>query len=126
VPWPMYAVDGQVNMTYMYLPRTDLPVKDPSEANLGWTQVARKQTELRAERTLVTDLIFTWDTLAHKYAKNAAGLNVLWGDGHAKFSTTKAAFDLKLWGPTGNQWAANEVPGGNSKNFNTIVSLLRP
>ena len=33
VPWPMYAVDGQVNMTYMYFPQSDVPSKTESEAN---------------------------------------------------------------------------------------------
>jgi len=55
----MYAVDGQVNMTYMYFPQTDFPAKDPSQAMQGWTQVARKQTQLNAKRSIVTDLIYT-------------------------------------------------------------------
>ena len=124
VPWPMYAVDGQVNMTYMYLPRSDILSKKESEALLGWTQVAKKTTELAAQRTLVSDLIYTRGTLAHKYGNNPTGLNVLWGDGHVKFSTTKAAFDPKLWGPSFQDPATS--PGNNPKAFSTIVSLLRP
>ena len=46
VPWPMYAVDGQVNMTYNYFPQRDVPAKKEIDANRGWTQVAHKQTEL--------------------------------------------------------------------------------
>ncbi|MCI0538637.1 MAG: type II secretion system GspH family protein [Verrucomicrobiales bacterium] len=124
VPWPMYAVDGQVNMTYMYFPQSDLPSKKESEAKLGWTQVARKQTQLTAERSLVTDLIYTWGTLAHKSGKNPYGLNALWGDGHVKFSNTKAAFDSKLWGPDPD-WPGG-APGDNPTTWRTIVSLLRP
>src|SRR5262245_33204593 len=37
VPWPMYAVDGQVNMTYNYFPQTAVPAKRESDANRGWT-----------------------------------------------------------------------------------------
>jgi len=125
VPWPMYAVDGQVNTTYTYFPQSDVPSKRESEANRGWTQVAYKTTELTAQRSIVTDLIYTWNTLAHVTRKNPWGLNVLWGDGHVKFSRTPAAFDPKLWGPTtGN--ATSETPGDNAPKWRTIVSYLRP
>jgi len=125
VPWPMYAIDGQVNMTYMYFPQTDVLSRVASEANRGWTQVARKRTELNAQRSVVTDLIYTWGTLAHTSGKNPYGVNVLWGDGHVKFSTTKAAFDPKLWGGTGGE-PTPETPGDNATKWRTIVSFLRP
>src|SRR5437588_14693 len=125
VPWPMYAVDGQVNMTYNYFPQMDVPAKKESDANRGWTQVAHKQTELSSQRSMETDLIYTWGTMAHTSGKNPYGLNVLWGDGHVKFSTTKAAFDPKLWGGTGPN-PTSETPGDNETKWRTIVSLLRP
>src|SRR5216117_3969866 len=34
VPWPMYAVDGQVNMTYMYFPQSDVLSTNANEAKL--------------------------------------------------------------------------------------------
>src|SRR3989454_6886871 len=74
VPWPMYAVDGQVNTTYTYFPQTDVLSKRPNEANLDWTQVADKQTQLSAKRTMMTDLIYTWGTLAHTSGRNPYGL----------------------------------------------------
>ena len=125
VPWPMYAIDGQVNMTYMYFPQTDLLSKKESEANLDWTQVASKQTQLSARRSIVTDLIYTWGTMAHTSGKNPYGVNVLWGDGHVKFSTTKAAFNPKLWGGTGAN-PTSETPGDNPTHWRTIISFLRP
>jgi prepilin-type processing-associated H-X9-DG protein len=125
VPWPMYSVDGQVNTTYTYFPQTDVPAKQVSEANLGWTLVASKQTQLNARRSLMTDLIYTWGTLAHTSGKNPFGLNVLWGDGHINFCTTRAAFDTKLWGGTGAN-PSTETPGDNAKKWRTIVSFLRP
>ena len=51
--------------------------------------------------------------MAHTSSKNPAGLNALWGDGHVRFSTTKAAFDPKLWGGTGPN-PSSETPGDNS------------
>ena len=125
VPWPMYAVDGQVNTTYTYFPQTDIPSKRENEARMGWTQVASKQTELSAERSIVTDLIYTWGTLAHTSGKNPYGLNVLWGDGHINFCRTRAAFDVGLWGGTGGNPTA-ETPGDNATKWRTIVSHLRP
>ena len=125
VPWPMYAVDGQVNMTYMYFPQTDVLSKKENEARLDWTQVARKQTELSAKRSIVTDLIYTWGTMAHTSGRSPYGINALWGDGHVTFSTTKAAFDPKLWGGTGPN-PTTETPGDNPTKWRTIVALLRP
>ena len=54
-----------------------------------------------------------------------AGLNALWGDGHANYSTTKAAFDAKWWGGTGAN-PSSETPGDNPTKWRTIVSYLRP
>ncbi|HEV8541033.1 MAG TPA: type II secretion system protein [Verrucomicrobiae bacterium] len=125
VPWPMYAIDGQVNMTYNYFPQTDLPSKKTTEANMGWTQVAYKESQLTAQRSFVTDLIYTWGTMAHRYGNNPAGLNALWGDGHTSYSTTRAAFDTKLWGGTGAN-PSSETPGDNPTHWRTIVSYLRP
>jgi prepilin-type N-terminal cleavage/methylation domain-containing protein/prepilin-type processing-associated H-X9-DG protein len=125
VPWPMYAIDGQVNMTYMYFPQSDVPSKIASEADKGWTRVARKQSELRATRSFVTDLIYTWGTMAHTSGRSPYGVNALWGDGHVKFSTTKAAFDPKLWGGTGGE-PSSQTPGDNPTNWRTIVSYIRP
>ena len=125
VPWPMYAIDGQVNMTYNYFPQSERPSKVASEANRGWVQLARKQTELSAQRSMVTDLIYTYGTLAHRTGRTPAGLNALWGDGHVNYSTTRAAFDTNLWGGTGAVPSA-QTPGDNPTKWRTIVSYLRP
>lgn len=125
VPWPMYAVDGQVNTTYTYFPQTDLPSKRDNEAKLGWTQVASKQTELVSQRSMATDLIYTWGTLAHTTGKSPYGVNVLWGDGHINFARTPAAFDTKLWGGTGAN-PTSDTPGDNATHWRTILSFLRP
>jgi prepilin-type N-terminal cleavage/methylation domain-containing protein/prepilin-type processing-associated H-X9-DG protein len=126
VPWPMYAIDGQVNMTYNYFPQKDQLSNVASEAQKGWYQIARNQTDLSAQRSMLTDLIYTWGTLAHKSGNNPAGLNALWGDGHATYSTTRAAFDTKLWGGTGATAVAGGTPGDTVDKWKTIVSLLRP
>lgn len=125
VPWPMYFVDGQVNTTYTYFPQTDILSKKENEAKLGWTQVASKQSELSSQRSITTDLIYTWGTLAHTTGTTPWGVNVLWGDGHINFCRTRAAFDPKLWGGTGVN-PTSETPGDNAAKWRMIVSLLRP
>lgn len=125
VPWPMYAIDGQVNMTYNYYPQSEVPSPGAAEARLGWTQSATRQSELRAHRSMVTDLIYTWGTMAHTTGRSPYGVNALWGDGHVSFSTTRAAFDPTLWGGTGGEPSA-QTPGDNTVRWRTVVSLLRP
>ncbi len=125
VSWPMNSVDGQVNTTYTYFPQSERLSKRENEAKLGWVQVAAKQTELSSQRSVVTDLIYTWGTLAHTTGKTPWGLNVLWGDGHANFCRTPAAFDTTLWGGTGAN-PTSETPGDNAAKWRTILSFLRP
>ena len=125
VPWPMYAVQQQVNMTYCYYPLSDV-ANNASDASNGWYRNALKQVELRSNRALTTELIFTWNSLAHVSGTKPRGVNVVWGDGHVTFSTTAAAFAPALWGPTDDSWTTTQVPGGNNENFRTIISLLRP
>jgi prepilin-type N-terminal cleavage/methylation domain-containing protein len=44
---------------------------------------------------------------------------------HVSFSSTKQAFDPKLWDPGDND-ASMQDPGDNTTKFRTIISLLRP
>ena len=127
VPWPMNSNNGstpRVRTAYMYYPQTD--VRLPGiQGRLGWTKVASKQTQLRATRTMVTDLIYTFGTLAHTTANNPVGLNVIWGDGHVSFTTTPRAFAPELWGGTGGD-PSDDTPGDNPNKWRTIVSFLSP
>jgi prepilin-type processing-associated H-X9-DG protein len=110
----------------MYYPQSDLPVKENPPANqIEWRRVATKSSQLISTRSLVTDLIYTVATRPHTTAKNPNGINVAWGDTHVSFSTTKAAFDPKLWDPGDND-ASQQNPGDNPPKFRTIVALLRP
>ena len=87
--------------------------------------MARKTTELAADRAMITDLIYTWRTLPHRSGNTPAGLNVAWGDGHVTFSTTKAAFDqAKYWDFDDHLTGQN--PGNNIAKFRSILTFLRP
>lgn len=106
-------------------PQSDLLSNKESKAKLDWTQVARKQTQLSSQRSIVTDLNYTWGTMAHTCGRNPHWIHVLWGNGQVKFSTAKAAFDPKLWGGTGPN-PSPETRGDNLTKWRTIVSMLRP
>jgi prepilin-type N-terminal cleavage/methylation domain-containing protein/prepilin-type processing-associated H-X9-DG protein len=126
-PWP--KCDDQrdsVRGNYMYYPQSHQRAKERLIAGQEeWSLVAEKSVQLVANRSIVTDLIYTVRTRPHTTAKNPTGLNTLWGDGHVSFSSTKQAFDPKLWDP-GDDAASMQNPGDNPTKFRTIVSLLRP
>jgi len=121
-PGPISGVRGN----YMYYPQSDRPANNnPAPGQEEWRRVSEKSSQLLATRSVVTDLIYTVRTRPHTSSRNPVGIDALWGDGHVSFSTTKAAFDPKLWDP-GNDNATRQNPGDDPKKFRTIVSLLRP
>ncbi len=126
-PWPQSDPkrDG-VRGNYMYYPQSEQLAKpNPPAGQELWSLVALKTSQLVSQRTLTTDLIYTVNTRPHTTAKHPVGINALWGDIHVSFSTTKQAFDPKLWDP-GDDAASLQDPGDNTPKFRTIVSLLRP
>ncbi len=126
-PWPKCDdLREAVRANYMYYPQSDQRAKDRLIVGQEeWMRVAEKSSQLVANRSMVTDLIYTVRTRPHTTAKNPTGINTLWGDGHVSFSTTKQAFDPKLWDP-GDDAGSAQNPGDNLIKFRTIVSLLRP
>jgi len=126
-PWPKSDDKREgVRGNYMYYPQSSQPAKkSPPLGQEDWSLVADKSSQLVAHRSMVTDLIYTVRTRPHTTSKDPTGLNTLWGDTHVSFSTTKQAFDPKLWDP-GDDAASMQNPGDNPKKFRTIVALLRP
>jgi prepilin-type N-terminal cleavage/methylation domain-containing protein len=127
IPWP--KADDQrhsVRGNYMYYPQSRRPARqNPRPGEEFWSLVAKKTTELVADRTITTDLIYTTRTRPHTTNRNPTGINALWGDMHVSFSTTKEAFDARLWDP-GDDHASQQNPGDNTFRFRSIVALLRP
>jgi prepilin-type N-terminal cleavage/methylation domain-containing protein/prepilin-type processing-associated H-X9-DG protein len=95
-PWPWTPATGDpfIRSTYSYFPMSDtlLDRADPTSF-----KVAIKLTELRSRRPMTTDLISLYERIPHTSARHPSAMNVLWGDGHAKVTTTKAAFAPALW-----------------------------
>ncbi len=126
-PWPKSDdTRDHVRGNYMYYPQSEQSAKKaPKPGEEEWSLVAEKSSQLVAQRSIVTDLIYTLRTRPHTTSRNPTGLNTLWGDVHVSFSTTKKAFDPKLWDP-GDDHLSAQNPGDNPTKFRTIVSLLRP
>jgi prepilin-type N-terminal cleavage/methylation domain-containing protein len=126
-PWPKSDDKrDHVRGNYMYYPQSDQKAKSaPRPGEEEWTRVAEKSSQLVSQRTVVTDLIYTLRTRPHTTSRNPSGINALWGDSHVSFSTTKQAFDPKLWDP-GDDHLSVQNPGDNPTKFRNIVSLLRP
>jgi prepilin-type processing-associated H-X9-DG protein len=126
-PWPKCDPkrDG-VRGNYMYYPQSEQPAKaNPPAGQELWSLAATKASQLVSQRSITTDLIYTVNTRPHTTSQHPNGINALWGDFHVSFSTTKQAFDPKLWDPGDND-ASLQDPGDNTTKFRTIVSLLRP
>jgi prepilin-type N-terminal cleavage/methylation domain-containing protein len=127
VPWPMVH-SGRVRTMYMYYPQSDIPARSDTgttTAHQNWVTVAEKSNQLRPQRSIVTDLIYTRATLPHTSSRNPVGLNALWGDSHVSFSTTREAFLPELW-DSGEHHTGKNNPGDNPTKFRNIVSVLRP
>jgi prepilin-type N-terminal cleavage/methylation domain-containing protein len=125
VPWPR-VFGARVRINYMYYPQSDAPAyEQPPAGRELWVKTAEKTTQLASQRTLVTDLIYTTATRPHTSSRNPTGINVLWGDAHVSFSTSKAAFAPSLW-DAGQHHEGKQNPGDNPVKFRTIVSYLRP
>jgi prepilin-type N-terminal cleavage/methylation domain-containing protein len=115
-----------VRGNYMYYPQSDRPARAiPPAGQEEWRLVAKKSADLVAHRTITTDMIYTVRTRPHTTSRNPVGINALFGDSHVSFSTTKKAFEPKLWDPMDDHNSAQN-PGDNPTKFRTIVGLLRP
>jgi prepilin-type N-terminal cleavage/methylation domain-containing protein len=127
IPWPKTDDKrADVRGNYMYYPQSgQLAKPKPAAGQEEWSLVAEKTGQLSPRRSMMTDLIYTLNTRPHTTARNPEGINALWGDSHVSFSTTKAAFEPKLWDPGDND-ASLQDPGDNPTKFRTIVGLLRP
>jgi prepilin-type N-terminal cleavage/methylation domain-containing protein/prepilin-type processing-associated H-X9-DG protein len=119
--WPAYGNaptdwnPAPVRSSYILYPQS-ATLADPT--NPYRYKLATKMTELSARLAVMPDLIHVYEWIPHRSGNNPGALNVLWGDWHVTISTTKAAFDQKLWG--------NGGPGANPDAFQKIVSLLKP
>jgi prepilin-type N-terminal cleavage/methylation domain-containing protein/prepilin-type processing-associated H-X9-DG protein len=128
--WPVYGAPGiggwspALRSSYMYYPCTRNYI-NPVVPTSGYV-AAKKSSQLTADHIETTDLIYDWGSIPHRSGSVPKALNVLWGDGHAKASTSRQAFsNFNLWGsaPLGQ---ANGDAGDVDGQFLKIISYLQP
>lgn len=84
-----------------------------------------KWTALDSRKSIMTDVIYSYDTLAHRASGSVAGLNALFPDGHVTFQNARSNpqnFDPSQWGQAG---APNSI-GLNPNYFRYVMSLWQP
>ena len=109
-PWGSYTPPGgggipRVRLNYNY-----------------WLHGKKTLDELK-NKPVVFDMIHHWRSINHIKNNSPQGINALYSDGHASFSTKEELFDIDLWseGPDAVQY---EGPGHNIEDFKEIVRLL--
>ena len=131
--WPSYGLPGKTGGTwspalrssYMYYPCSSQYI-NPIVPTSGYV-VAKKLGQLTATHVAVTDLIYDWSSIPHRSGSTPRALNVLWGDGHARASTTAAAFaNPALWGNNPSGAGGGNDAADNENQFLKIISYLQP
>jgi prepilin-type N-terminal cleavage/methylation domain-containing protein/prepilin-type processing-associated H-X9-DG protein len=121
--WPAYyntteagSVSGAilVRNSYSYYPQGSQSIET---GTLTWYPPVAKSSQLLSKRSILTDTLYNYKTIPHRGGKAPNGLNMVWGDGHASTSTSKAALDPTLWAGG---------PGDNATTFHQILQLLQP
>jgi prepilin-type N-terminal cleavage/methylation domain-containing protein len=106
-----------VRSSYAYYPQTK--EQGPQNPGVTWYLPAKKMADLSSQRSVITDLIFTYPALPHRSGKFANAMNVLWGDTHATASVSKTALDQTLWN------SASPDAGDDPKVFSQILGLFQ-
>jgi prepilin-type N-terminal cleavage/methylation domain-containing protein/prepilin-type processing-associated H-X9-DG protein len=128
VQWPAYylstastVISGTpfVRNSYSYYPQGR---QTTVAGTLTWYPPVTKSTELVTERSILTDTLYAYTTIPHRSGKNVNGLNMVWGDGHASTSSSKAALNATIW----NDANSTLWPGNNNNTFHQILQLLQP
>jgi prepilin-type N-terminal cleavage/methylation domain-containing protein/prepilin-type processing-associated H-X9-DG protein len=126
--WPVYGVNtawsAYCRSSYMYYPQT-AQLMMAGIPNSGY-QVAKKLGQLNSSRVAMTDLIYDYPSIPHRSGGSATALNVLWGDGHVKVSTSPAAFNYSYWGSNPSGQSGGNDAADNEPQFLKIISLLQP
>ena len=86
-----------------------------------------KWTDLDTKKSIATDWLFSYDTIAHRASGSVAGLNALFPDGHVTFQNARSNpqdFDPLQWGQS--QSGPGNYIGVNQNYFRYVMSLWQP
>jgi|GEM_PF-1488156 len=123
-PFPK-VLAGNIRGNYMYYPQSGILMTPQPAGAVNATTEATKTFQLQSRYSVLTDLIYVWDKLPHRNGSAPIGMNALFGDMHATFSNTKAAFTATYWDMGAGQSVGTD-PGDNTARFCSLVALLRP
>ena len=132
--WPAYYPgDGtpRVRIGYTYFPqsgtRTLATRTIPSKPAFAPPGMALKSTELTANYSITTDLVYRMDMISHRTCgKKSYGLNALFGDMHVKFQTDKTFFDtVNIWRGSENGQTGGGIEDEGDE-FRWLMMNFRP
>ncbi len=107
-----------VRVGYSYYPQSKAK-EVLSNGEYGY-KVANRMSKINGRAVMLVDVLDRLASLAHKGGRNKpAGVNGLFGDGHASFCNNKEAFDERLWTTT-----PEHTPNQDPTAFRTILALL--
>jgi prepilin-type N-terminal cleavage/methylation domain-containing protein/prepilin-type processing-associated H-X9-DG protein len=103
---------------------------DPAESAIN-LPIPMKTTAVDQGKAASTDYLQTFQSLDHQYANVPAGVNALYGDGHARFVPVKGnnvkgssePFDPNLWDPNSG---GGQGPGEDPAAFRIIMNAFQP
>ncbi len=131
--WPVYGGPGnlggswnpQLRSSYMYYPSSK-NYFNPADTALGY-KPATKLSDMDANHVAMTDLIYDYPSIPHRSGPTPTALNILWGDGHVKVSTSPQAFNNPtLWGSNPTGAGGGNDAGDHANQFMKIISYLQP
>ena len=106
-------------------------------APVDFADITDNQTDLSPYRTMVTDVVWGWGSIAHRKSGIPRAINAVFGDGHAKTTIDgehRSIFSPTIWFPTAviggpNPYTMRPYTGSwtaERQGFHTILSLFQP
>jgi prepilin-type processing-associated H-X9-DG protein len=128
--WPSVSgspgTPGYVRTGYDYYPQLRATIYGGNGLFLPQAAVTpTKWTALDTRKSVATDWVYSYDTLAHRSSGLVAGLNALFPDGHVTFQNARSNppdFSSQQWGLAGVSGSIGESPN----YFRYIMSLWQP
>jgi prepilin-type processing-associated H-X9-DG protein len=135
VSWPAFYpgdANQRVRLGYTYFPQSG--TKKLSSRSIPFTPaftppaLATKATDLSAQFTITSDLVYRMDMITHRIGmKRGLGLNALFGDGHVLFQHDPSFFDTgRVWYGTENGQTPNGGIEGEGDSFRWLFMSFRP
>jgi prepilin-type processing-associated H-X9-DG protein len=126
LPGNLTGTPGYVRVGYDYYPQ----LRATEYAGGGFYRpkaavTPTQWTALNTTKSIATDWLFSYDTIAHRASGSVAGLNALFPDGHVTFQNARSNpqdFDPLQWG----QWGSANYIGVNPNYFRYVMSLWQP